>query len=1499
RQPNHWRAFPQPFRGEPGSWSVNMALPICTDDTSFGPVVVGCRGNFDFTLKFEKIILTILPSAIFIALAIPRVVVLAGRPITKEGNGFKFTKLTVTGVYAALRLAILIITGIDSFELRPLSIATDTVCLLAAIVISALSFVEHSRSPRPSILLSSFLSLTTLFDIAQVRTLWLLANNPTELIYVKLLTAAIVCKAVLFVLESLQRRSWLRWDWKIHSPEETTGIYGLGSYFWLAPIFAQGYKKILDLSDLYPLDQKVAVETLQPSFARYAKNLCFNGDKNGLTKALARALLLPILLPVLPRIALLAFSLCQPFLIESILSWLEEPNNSLKTDKGYGLIGGTVLIYGGIAIATALYWYLHERAMFMSRGCLTSLIYRKTIQAPISAADDKEAVTLMSTDVERIRMGLMQLHEFWANPLQVGIACWLLQRQIGAAFVAPIVVVLICVLASTVVMRFVGPKQTNWMKGIQKRVAHTANVIGNMKHLKISGLTKPVADSIQQLQIDELDAGGAFRLFLVVSVGIGFTPMLLTPVFTFAFVFKDLDATTIFTSLSYLQLLSNPLSSLFQSAPQLVSAFSCLSRIQLFLEKEARHDFRQVTGPNTSKGGLSGGKFQSVIEIRGGNFGWDKDSLALKNINISLAQGLNMVIGPVACGKSTLCKALLGETPNASGQVFVRTKYRRVGYCEQVPFLPNAKIRDAIVGFSSFDEKRYNSVVEATMLLPDLLLLPDGDQTKIGSDGLALSGGQKQRISLARALYLHCDLLILDDILGGLDATTEEHVFWNVFGPSGLLKTRETIVVLCTNAVRHLPLADYVVALGKDGAVVESGTFQELIENKQYVHSLGFEAGGNKITRSATATALASESDADTQSPQVSSIVKKDTASNPTAKDLSRNLGDFKVFKYYCASIGSFRLIAFAIFGVLSGFLSNFPTIWVSYWSENSFNQSKSFYIGIYALLQFLALTVIVVEAAIGMLSLIRTSGSRLHDAALRTLISAPLRFFSKTDTGVVTNLFSQDMTLLDGELPQAFINTSISIWMAIGSAAVVATSSAYILITYPFCFAVVYGVQRFYLRTSRQMRLLDLEAKSPLYTHFLDTIKGTATLRAFDWTEESVLLNNELLNSSQRPAYLLDMIQRWLSFVLDMLVAVIALLVVTLVTQLHSSVGLTGASLVSIMTFGKTLSNLVRMYTQLETSIGAVSRIKTFSDKTPSEDLLGEDQQPSASWPEKGKITVKHMSASYSEAELTEKLENSECLALRDLSFTIEAGQKVAICGRTGSGKSSIVLLLLRLLDPLFTCTGELDIDDVSLLTIDRSTLRRGIIAVPQDPTFFPDGTSFKISLDPFNESTDEECQSVLELTDLWSLVYERGGLSAGLIGDTLSHGQKQLFNLARAVLRRRIRAQRLITDIGETYIKSFDSRAQTRDGGVLILDEINSSVDGETQNTMRDVLWREFEGYTIIMVSHRLEMVMEFDRVFVMDKGQLVEDGAPVQLINKESGFFKDLWLAGKDKA
>lgn len=219
-------------------------------------------------------------------------------------------------------------------------------------------------------------------------------------------------------------------------------------------------------------------------------------------------------------------------------------------------------------------------------------------------------------------------------------------------------------------------------------------------------------------------------------------------------------------------------------------------------------------------------------------------------------------------------------------------------------------------------------------------------------------------------------------------------------------------------------------------------------------------------------------------------------------------------------------------------------------------------------------------------------------------------------------------------------------------------------------------------------------------------------------------------------------------------------------------------------------------------------------------------------------------------------------------------------------SGKSSIVLLLLRLLDPCASSAQGITIDDLPLDKIDRATLRQRIIAVPQDAVFLPDGTSFKTNLDPYRISTAAECQAVLETVGLWAFVDERGGLEAGMTADTLSQGQKQLFSLARAVLRRRIRAR--------GHEAEFGSKVGGH-GGILLLDEVSSSVDQDTERAMQKVIRDEFEGYTIVMVSHRLEAVMGFDRVVVMEKGEAVEEGRPGELVEREGGRFKELWMVG----
>lgn len=567
----------------------------------------------------------------------------------------------------------------------------------------------------------------------------------------------------------------------------------------------------------------------------------------------------------------------------------------------------------------------------MARSILVTEIFIKATEARIGTADDSAALTLMSTDIERINMGFRALHDIWASIIQVALAGWMLYNQLGVVFVAPIGVVILCFAGLATLMKSIGHTQRLWMGGVQKRVGLTATVIANMKNLKISGLAGAISDFVQNLRVTELAAGARYRKIGICAALFGFIPMMVSPPLTFAFAQRTLDATRMFTSLSYLLLLTVPLSQIFQIIPQFFSGLACLGRIQAFVECETRNDFRQVladrrrslekaqTGATTSVD--SAADLSQPIVIKNGMFGWEADKFALRNVNTRVAKSsLTMVVGPVGSGKSTLCKALLGEIPFSNGSVILSTRFPHVGFCDQTAFLSNKTIRDNIIGFSPFDNGRYSEVIEATALDYDFDTLPQGDRTNVGSDGITLSGGQKQRISLARALYLHSDLLVLDDIFSGLDADTEEQVFRLVFGPDGLLRRRRSTVVLCTHSIRHLPAADYIIALG-DGSIVEQGNFDMLMARPGYVHSLGLKSSSDSDASSETSAPKKGTKQ------QLLHTTTTNTPSLELEADGSRQVGDKTVYKHYFKSMGLLLAASCFLFGILWGFFTNFPTI--------------------------------------------------------------------------------------------------------------------------------------------------------------------------------------------------------------------------------------------------------------------------------------------------------------------------------------------------------------------------------------------------------------------------------------------------------------------------------------------------------------------------------------------------------------------------------------------
>ena len=397
--------------------------------------------------------------------------------------------------------------------------------------------------------------------------------------------------------------------------------------------------------------------------------------------------------------------------------------------------------------------------------------------------------------------------------------------------------------------------------------------------------------------------------------------------------------------------------------------------------------------------------------------------------------------------------------------------------------------------------------------------------------------------------------------------------------------------------------------------------------------------------------------------------------------------------------------------------------------------------------------------------------------------------------------------------------NDSIALFDSLAQAALISLGSAYMAITIPFVLLAIYLIQAVYLRTSRQIRFMDLEAKAPVYSHFLEVGEGVATIRAFGWQEDAKQRNDDLLDASQTPYYLMYCVQRWLQLVLDLLVAVMAVVVMALAVSLRSSTsaGLLGVALNNILGFNQSLGRLVREWTNLETSLAAISRLKAFSETTSSEtDCASSDTGPS-SWPSGG-IILKNVSASYSGNDVGPVLDN--------ISFEISAGQKIGICGRTGSGKSSLLLAILRLME---LSSGSITIDGVNITDVSLQKLRSSITTVAQDPLLLP--VSIRRNLNLNSTVTDESMISALRKVCLWDMVSERGGLDAVLTKDSLSHGQLQLLTLARALL-------------------------QT--SKIVLLDEATSNLDHETDQIIQAVIRENFAACTVIAIAHRVSFAL-----------------------------------------
>ena len=562
------------------------------------------------------------------------------------------------------------------------------------------------------------------------------------------------------------------------------------------------------------------------------------------------------------------------------------------------------------------------------------------ITALHSALDESAAVTLMSTDVQRICDSLAQLHEVWASIIEIALAIWLLSREIGVALLGPLALMVGSIFAMMAVSKRMGPAQKLWMEAIQSRINVTSKMLESMKGIKMLGLTPIMTTLVQNLRSNEITLSLKSRRLLATVITLANISHTIAPgaafiiyVLTHMNSNQTLDVSQAFTALSLISLLSGPIATLIFSAPPLMASLGCVERIQSFLFSKTREDHRIVLNsagrdhrgsnrqadmsnqdielqtmlPRTASSNTS-----KPIRVLHATFAWKAEDLAVvKDVSFELDPGsLTFIVGPVSSGKSSLLKGILGEIPSSKGFVYVDAP--QTAYVQQTPWIQHKTFRNNVLGTSLFDKKWYDTVIHACSLDVDIAELPKGDATLVGSSGLSLSGGQKLRLSLARAVYSGRKTLILDDTFSGLDAESEDAIFTRLLGRRGLLRQLGTTVLLVSHAAHRLSYADHIIALTSDGAVSEAGTFQELMSRGGYISSL-----------SARHKTESGEDTNDKTKPLDAEDPKK--SADTAVEEVVRSLGDIQVYKYYFGAVGWRNTAGFFVMIISFAFFSRFP----------------------------------------------------------------------------------------------------------------------------------------------------------------------------------------------------------------------------------------------------------------------------------------------------------------------------------------------------------------------------------------------------------------------------------------------------------------------------------------------------------------------------------------------------------------------------------------------
>lgn len=682
------------------------------------------------------------------------------------------------------------------------------------------------------------------------------------------------------------------------------------------------------------------------------------------------------------------------------------------------------LTFTGLAITTSVYKYYTTRLNTCVRGELVTMIYTNTMSLGMGALEENKALTLMSTDVETIVTAFGDWFEPLAAAIEISIASYLLYNLAGIAFVAPVIVAAASLAGISVVARKMGTSQKVWIERIEKRVNATATWLSNAKVVKMLGFTDILSHLLQNLRGTEIKSSKRFRKIFQLRILFSFFLSQLGPLLTFTILVattdangRTFDASRLFSILAILTLIAEPFSLVIILMPMFASALKCFDRIQDYLNAESRSDHRLVLQQDNS------GHTMDIV-TQDASISWSTHDRALiRNLNFSIKQGqITFFLGPVGCGKSTLLKALLGEAPLTQG--FIYTRIPTAAYVDQTPWIKNGSFRSNVLGISNYDATWYNTVLHACALDIDVAKMASGDRTAVGSGGISLSGGQKQRLALARAVYSKHSVVMIDDAFSGLDHETEEHVFSRLLGPSGILRKSGVTVLLVTHAVHRLAYSDHIISLSSNGSISEQGNYNVLASNGGYVTSLALKhdtrkPSVEKIEPEATASTSRALAD-------VSAKEEEDVATR------NQTGGDLTAYLYYFELMGNWRTVLYMLLTLLAGAALGLQNLVLTYWSNAASSDQEAvnhLYLGIFGGIIALTFLLILMTAWHFLVIMVPASAEIAHARLLKSVMAAPLSFFTSTDVGTTVNRFSQDLAVMDLELPYSkWMNVSNSI---------------------------------------------------------------------------------------------------------------------------------------------------------------------------------------------------------------------------------------------------------------------------------------------------------------------------------------------------------------------------------------------------------------------------------------------------------------------------------------